>query len=136
METTATAAQIAPETKQVPYANFLALKEKFETQLECRDKAISTLCRDNDLLKMNLAFWKRHYYHAQNQISRSGITPYIHITTLGAQIDNYEFWEVEQLANGKLKVESEKLKKELHHLNLLYLNALEQIRALQIWIYN
>ena len=134
MEPTATAAQIAPATRQMSYANLLALKEQLEEDLTNSRRTVHELIEVALTQQTTIAFWKRHYYHAQNQISRNGITPDIHITTLGAQINNYEFWEVEQLANGKLKVEREKLKKELSHLNLLYLNALEHIKVLRLFI--
>lgn len=64
-------------------------------------------------LESNLAFWKRHYYHSQNQLTENGITPHIHVNTLGIMFsEKYEFWKVEQMANCMLKVELANLRRQ------------------------
>ena len=134
MEPTATAAQIAPATRQMSYANLLALKEQLEEDLTNSRRAVHELIEVALTQQTTIAFWKRHYYHAQNQISRNGITPDIYTAMLGEQIDRYEFWEVEQEANDKLREKLERLEPELRDLNSKYLNALEHIKVLRLFI--
>ena len=97
-------------------------KTKRAQELETRINELETrLIESEELerkLRLNLDFWKRHYYNSQSQLTQNGIVPDIHVRMLGGSVEKYLFylWEVEQMANSKLKVKLSKAEKKIAEL--------------------